>query len=103
MPQEVNYKVMLSMGNIPKLNGVARALENYQVAFTTFSQMDIHSSIAISSSKFDGVIFEGEHSHGMHPLSRLNAIFVRPKGGIVNGSIAPGITPMVRIPANGKR
>ena len=62
MPQEVNYKVMLSMGNIPKLNGVARALENYQVAFTTFSQMDIHSSIAISSSKFDGVIFEGEHS-----------------------------------------
>ena len=62
MPEEVNYKVMLSMGNIPKLNGVARALENHQVAFTTFSQMDINSSIAISSSKFDGVIFEGEHS-----------------------------------------
>ena len=50
------------MVNIPKLNGVAKALETNHIAFTTFSQMDINSSIAISSSKFDGIIFEGEHS-----------------------------------------
>ena len=103
MPQEVNYKVMLSMGNIPKLNGVARALENYQVAFTTFSQMDIHSSIAISSSKFDGVIFEGEHSPWDVSSLRDSMQFLLDRKEIVkNGSIAPGITPMVRIPANGE-
>lgn len=103
MPQEVNYKVMLSMGNIPKLNGVARALENYQVAFTTFSQMDIHSSIAISSSKFDGVIFEGEHSPWDVSSLRDSMQFLLDRREIVkNGSIAPGITPMVRIPANGE-
>ena len=103
VPQEVNYKVMLSMGNIPKLNGVARALENYQVAFTTFSQMDIHSSIAISSSKFDGVIFEGEHSPWDVSSLRDSMQFLLDRREIVkNGSIAPGITPMVRIPANGE-
>ena len=91
------------MGNIPKLNGVARALENYQVAFTTFSQMDIHSSIAISSSKFDGVIFEGEHSPWDVSSLRDSMQFLLDRREIVkNGSIAPGITPMVRIPANGE-
>ena len=94
---------MLIMGNIPKLNGVARALENYQVAFTTFSQMDIHSSIAISSSKFDGVIFEGEHSPWDASSLRDSMQFLLDRREIVkNGSIAPGITPMVRIPANGE-
>lgn len=94
---------MLIMGNIPKLNGVARALENHQVAFTTFSQMDIHSSIAISSSKFDGVIFEGEHSPWDASSLRDSMQFLLDRREIVkNGSIAPGITPMVRIPANGE-
>ncbi len=94
---------MLSMGNIPKLNGVARALENYQVAFTTFSQMDINSSIAISSSKFDGVIFEGEHSPWDVSSLRDSMQFLLDRREIVkNGSIAPRITPMVRIPANGE-
>ena len=91
------------MGNIPKLNGVARALENHQVAFTTFSQMDINSSIAISSSKFDGVIFEGEHSPWDASSLRDSMQFLLDRREIVkNGSIAPGITPMVRIPANGE-
>ena len=94
---------MLIMGNIPKLNGVARALGNHQVAFTTFSQMDIHSSIAISSSKFDGVIFEGEHSPWDVSSLRDSMQFLLDRREIVkNGSIAPGITPMVRIPANGE-
>ncbi len=94
---------MLIMGNIPKLNGVARALENHQVAFTTFSQMDINSSIAISSSKFDGVIFEGEHSPWDASSLRDSMQFLLDRREIVkNGSIAPGITPMVRIPANGE-
>ena len=91
------------MGNIPKLNGVARALENHQVAFTTFSQTDINSSIAISSSKFDGVIFEGEHSPWDASSLRDSMQFLLDRREIVkNGSIAPGITPMVRIPANGE-
>ena len=94
---------MLIMGNIPKLNGVARALGNHQVAFTTFSQMDIHSSIAISSSKFDGVIFEGEHSPWDVSSLRDSMQFLLDRREIVkNGSIAPGITPMVRIPTNGE-
>ena len=94
---------MLIMANIPKLNGVARALENHQVAFTTFSQMDINSSIAISSSKFDGVIFEGEHSPWDASSLRDSMQFLLDRREIVkNGSIAPGITPMVRIPANGE-
>ena len=91
------------MGNIPKLNGVARALEEHQVAFTTFSQMDINSSIAISSSKFDGVIFEGEHSPWDASSLRDSMQFLLDRRYIANnGSLAPRITPMVRIPANGE-
>ena len=91
------------MGNILKLNGVARALEDHQVAFTTFSQMDINSSIAISSSQFDGVIFEGEHSPWDASSLRDSMQFLLDRRDIANnGSIAPRITPMVRIPANGE-
>lgn len=101
--RKLNKEVILIMVNIPKLNGVAKALETNHIAFTTFSQMDINSSIAISSSKFDGVIFEGEHSPWDVSSLRDSMQFLLDRREIANsGGIAPFVTPMVRIPANGE-
>ena len=46
------------MADIPRLNGVIRALEKGQHAFTAFSPADVESAIALATSKYDGVVFE---------------------------------------------
>ena len=50
------------MADLPRLNGVIRALEAGQPAFTCFSPAEIDSAFAISASKYDGVVFEMEHN-----------------------------------------
>ena len=45
-----------------RLNGVIRALEAGQPAFTCFQPAEIDSAFAISTTKFDGVVFEMEHN-----------------------------------------
>ena len=44
------------MADLPRLNGVIRALESGRPAFTCFSPAEIESAYAISTSKFDGVV-----------------------------------------------
>src|SRR4051794_14989917 len=50
------------MAELPRLNGVIRALESGKPAFTTFAQAENETAIALATAKYDGVIYEMEHN-----------------------------------------
>jgi 4-hydroxy-2-oxoheptanedioate aldolase len=90
------------MADLPRLNGVIRALEQGRPAFTCFSPAEIDSAYAISTSKYDGVVYEMEHNPWDGRALRDSLQYMLNRAQIVKaGSIAPTVTPMVRIPVNG--
>ena len=50
------------MADLPRLNGVIRALEAGQHALTCFSPPDVKSAIALATAKYDAVVYEMEHN-----------------------------------------
>ena len=90
------------MAEIPRLNGVIKALEEGKTAFTTFSPADIDSAAALAASPLDGVIFEMEHGPFDAPNLRDALQHMLSRRQILDsGTLAPAVTPMVRIPPNG--
>src|SRR3954462_3951646 len=85
-----------------RLNGVIRALEAGQPAFTCFQPAEIDSAYAIQWTKFDGVVFEMEHNPWDGKALRDALQYLLNRGQIVKATnIAPAVTPMVRVPVNG--
>ncbi len=90
------------MSEIPRLNGVIKALEQGQTAFVAFTPVDIESAVAMAGTKLDGVAFEMEHAPLDFPGLRNALQFMLDRGQIVaGGTLAPAVTPMVRVPPNG--
>ncbi|MBI4527304.1 MAG: aldolase [Deltaproteobacteria bacterium] len=90
------------MEEIPRLNGIIKALEKGEIAFVAFSPVDIESAIAMASSSLDGVAFEMEHAPLDVPGLRHALQYMLDRGEIVERrTLAPKVTPMVRIPPNG--
>jgi 4-hydroxy-2-oxoheptanedioate aldolase len=90
------------MADIPRLNGIIRALEQGQHAFTAFSPAEIDSALAMSTSKFDGCVFEMEHNPWDGRALRDCLQYMLNRAQIAkSGSVAPAVTPMVRVPVNG--
>src|SRR5215472_7778582 len=90
------------MPSVPRLNGIIRAFEAGKPAFATFSHASADAAIALHGSKYDGVVFETEHSvwDGLNVRDALQYLLSR--GQIAHSaSVAPAITPIVRIPPNG--
>src|SRR5258708_40171990 len=91
-----------SMADIPRLNGVIRALESGKPAFTSFCQADPETAIAMSTAKYDGIVYEMEHNPWDIRALRDSLQYMLNRGQIAkSGSVAPAVTPMVRIPPNG--
>ena len=90
------------MAELPRLNPVIAALEAGKVAFTTFAPADTGTAIELAASKYDGVVFEMEHSpwDGRGLRDCLQYMLNR-KQIAESGSIANKVAPMVRIPPNG--
>jgi 4-hydroxy-2-oxoheptanedioate aldolase len=87
---------------LPRLNGIVRALESGQHAFLTFAPCDIETAFALQASKYDGVVFEGEHNGWDIRSLRDGLQYLLNRGQIAKaGSVAPAVAPTVRIPANG--
>ena len=87
---------------LPRLNGVIKALEQGQTAFVAFTPVDIESAIAMAGSSLDGVAFEMEHSPLDFPGLRSALQFMLDRNEILQTkTLAPKVTPMVRIPPNG--
>jgi 4-hydroxy-2-oxoheptanedioate aldolase len=90
------------MADLPRLNGIIRALEQGQHALTCFAAADIDSALAMSTSKFDGCVFEMEHNPWDGKALRDCLQYMLNRAQIAKaGSIVPAVTPMVRIPVNG--
>jgi 4-hydroxy-2-oxoheptanedioate aldolase len=91
------------MTQIPRLNGVIRALEQGQRAFGAFSAPTIDSALAFSASKYDGIIFEMEHNPwDIQELRHCLQYMLNRRQIREAESLAPAVTPLVRIPANGE-
>ena len=91
------------MTDIPRLNGVIGALEQGKPTFTAFCQTDIGATLAFSTSKYDGIVFEMEHNPWDIAALRNSLQYMLNRRHIAqSGSVAPAVTPMVRIPTNGE-
>jgi 4-hydroxy-2-oxoheptanedioate aldolase len=85
-----------------RLNGLIRKLEAGGVATMSFCPPTIESALAFSTTKYDGVMIECEHQP-WDPLSLRDTFQYLLNRRLIatSGSIAPAVTPIVRIPANG--
>ncbi|HLH97776.1 MAG TPA: aldolase/citrate lyase family protein [Xanthobacteraceae bacterium] len=90
------------MADLPRLNGVIRALEQGKHAFTAFTPADPEAALALSTAKYDGIIFEMEHNpYDIRALRDSLQYMLNRRQIAQGGSLAPAVTPMVRIPPNG--
>ncbi|MEK9678476.1 MAG: aldolase/citrate lyase family protein [Rhodospirillaceae bacterium] len=89
------------MSDLPRLNGIIAALEK-GIAFSAFSPIDQQSAIAMTNSKFDGIVFEAEHNPWDAGELSMALQFMLDRRAIASsGSVAPAVTPLVRVPVNG--
>src|SRR5580704_1780304 len=90
------------MSELPRLNSVIAALEAGQTAFTTFTPPGRESAVEMSTTKYDGIVFEMEHNPWDVGALRDGLQYLLNRGQIARaGSVVPAVTPMVRIPPNG--
>jgi len=90
------------MAELPRLNGVIRALEQGQHALTAFTPAEIDSALAMSTSKFDACVFEMEHNPWDGKALRDCLQYMLNRGQIAkSASVVPAVAPFVRIPVNG--
>ena len=90
------------MADLPRLNGVIAALESGKHAFTAFCPMETQSAITFGTSKYDGIVFEGEHQPWDARLLRDAFQYLLNRKVILDrGNPSPAVTPLVRVPVNG--
>jgi 4-hydroxy-2-oxoheptanedioate aldolase len=88
--------------DIPRLNGIIRQFEKGETAFVAFTPAENFSVQAIGGAPFDGIVFELEHNP--YDISKLRdgLQYLLDRRQIAkSGSLAPAVTPMVRVPVNG--
>jgi 4-hydroxy-2-oxoheptanedioate aldolase len=87
---------------LPRLNGIIRAWEQGRPAFASWAQPERQVAIEASIAPYDCVVFEMEHNAwDANALQDSLQYLLNRKQIVEGGSLAPTVTPMVRIPANG--
>jgi 4-hydroxy-2-oxoheptanedioate aldolase len=91
------------MPALPRLNSVIRALEEGKTAITSFvSPPSIEAAIALSTTAYDGVVFEYEHQpYDIRDLKDCLQYMLNRRQILERGTLSSGVTPIVRIPPNG--
>jgi 4-hydroxy-2-oxoheptanedioate aldolase len=85
-----------------RLNGIIRAWEAGKPAFTCFTKLDKQAAIEMTDAPYDGIVYEMEHNpYDVAALGDCLQYMLNRKTIAASGSIAPAVTPMARIPANG--
>ena len=87
----------------PRLNSVIRALEEGKTPIATFvSPPSVEGAIALSTTAYDGVVFEYEHNpYDIKDLRDCLQYMLNRRQILERGTLSPGVTPLVRIPPNG--
>jgi 4-hydroxy-2-oxoheptanedioate aldolase len=90
------------MAETGRLNNIIRAWEEGRPAFSAFANANRQTAIEFSTAPYDGVIFEMEHnSWDPQGLQDSLQYMLNRQQIVKSGSLAPAVTPIVRIPANG--
>lgn len=85
-----------------RLNGVIRAFEQGKPAFACFAKLDRQTAIELTDAPYDGVVYEMEHNpYDVTALGDALQYMLNRKAIAASGSVAPAVTPLARIPANG--
>jgi len=84
------------------LNGIIRAWEQGRPAYAAFAHPERQVAIEFSTAPYDSVVFEMEHnSWDANVLQDCLQYLLNRKQILEMQSLAPTVTPLVRIPANG--
>jgi 4-hydroxy-2-oxoheptanedioate aldolase len=90
------------MAATPRLNTVIRALESGEIPVAVFSPPTVESAIALSVARYDGIVFEAEHNaYDIKDLRDSLQYLLNRRQIVDQGTIAPAVTPIIRIPPNG--
>lgn len=93
---------MTDVTNHGRLNGIIRAWEAGKPAFTCFAKLDKQAAIEMTDAPYDGIVYEMEHNpYDVTALGDCLQYMLNRKAIASSGSIAPSVTPIARIPANG--
>jgi len=86
-----------------RLNSIIRALEQGEIPITAFlSPPTIENAIALSTTAYDGVIFEAEHNpFDIKDLRDCLQYMLNRRQILEQGSLSSAVTPLIRIPPNG--
>jgi 4-hydroxy-2-oxoheptanedioate aldolase len=83
------------VAELPRLNGIIKALEEGKVAFIS------GDPVASTGAPFDGAIFEMEHGpYDINVLQNNLLRMLNPREIAKRGNVVPPVTPIVRIPPN---
>jgi 4-hydroxy-2-oxoheptanedioate aldolase len=91
------------LATIPRLNTVIGLLEQGLTPITAFvSPPTPENALAVSAAPYDGVIFEAEHNpYDIKDLRDGLQYMLNRRQILDRGTLAPAVTPLVRIPPNG--
>lgn len=86
-----------------RLNGIIRALEEGKTPIATFvSPPSIEGAVALSTTAYDGVVFEYEHQpYDIREFRDCLQYMLNRRQIVERATVAPAVTPIVRIPPNG--
>lgn len=90
------------MADTPRLNRVIQLLSEGKSAFSTFSTPNPDNAVSIATSKYDSVVWEMEHNpYNVDRLRDTLQYMLNRQQLVDGGTLAPAVTPIVRIPPNG--
>jgi 4-hydroxy-2-oxoheptanedioate aldolase len=85
-----------------RLNGIIRALESGRPAYGCFAKIDRLTATELTDSPYDWIVYEMEHNpFDVSALGDALQYMLNRKTIATSGSIAPGVTPIARVPCNG--
>ena len=89
------------MAELPRLNKVIEALAAGKPAFTSFCQADPETAIAMTTAKYDGIVFEMEHNPWDGRALRDCLQYMLNRAQIAKAaSVVPAVAPFVRVPVS---
>ena len=77
-------------------------LEQGKHTFVTFAPPDVGNAIAAATEPYDGMVIEMEHNpYDARTLRDCLQYLLNRRQIVESGTVAPAVTPLVRIPPNG--
>jgi len=90
------------MAETPRLNGVIKQLAAGNSVFLAFTPATVEAAMAVAATQYDGCVFEMEHGiYDIRSLRDALQYMLSRQQLVEGGTLAPKITPFVRIPPNG--